>query len=153
VAVVCAGPKAVLDLPRTLEVLETQGVPVLGYGCDDLPAFYARHSGLKLEARVDTPLAAAEVLRAHWDLGRPGGAVVAVPPPAETALDAAQLEGWIAAALGEAAARGITGKAVTPFLLARLAELSNGRSLDTNVALLVHNAQVAGAIAAALSRR
>lgn len=153
VAVVCAGAKAVLDLPRTLEVLETQGVPVLGYGCDDFPAFYARRSGLRLEARVDTPMAAAAALRAHWRLGLPGGLVIAVPPPAATALDVEELEPWIGQALAEAAAQGVAGQAVTPFLLARLAALSAGRTLAANLALLAHNARIGGEIAAALSRR
>ena len=152
-AVICAGAKAILDLPRTLEVLETLGVPVLGYGSNDLPAFYARRSGLRLEACVDGPAAAAKVLRAHWGLGLPGGLVIAVPPPAESALDPAELEGWIARALAGAAKQGITGKTVTPFMLARLAELSEGRTLVANRALLENNARVGGEIAAALSGR
>ncbi len=151
VAVVCAGAKAVLDLPRTLEVLETQGVPVLGYGCDEFPAFYARRSGLRLEARVDTPMAAAAALRAHWRLGLPGGLVIAVPPPAASALDVEELEPWIGQALAEAAAQGVAGQAVTPFLLARLAALSAGRTLAANTALLVHNARIGGEIAVALA--
>ena len=151
VAVVCAGAKAVLDLPRTLEVLESQGVPVLGYGCDDFPAFYARRSGLRLEARVDTPLVAAAALHAHWRLGLPGGLVIAAPPPAAAALEFEELEAWIGQALTEAAAQGIAGKAVTPFLLARLAALSAGRTLAANTALLEHNARIGGEIAAALA--
>lgn len=152
-AVVCSGAKAILDLPLTLEVLETLGVPVIGYGSYDFPAFYARRSGLRLEACVDGLEAAVEVLRAHWGLGLPGGLVIAVPPPAETALDPTELEGWIDRALAEAARQGITGKTVTPFMLARLAELSEGRSLVANVALLEKNARVGGGIAAALSGR
>ncbi len=153
VAVVCAGAKTVLDLARTLEVLETNGVPVLGYGTDEFPAFFARGSALRLEARVDTPEAAAAVMAAQWGLdsagGLPGGLVIAVPPPEDAALDPAVLEGWIARALAEAAARDVTGKDVTPFLLARLAEASGGRTLVANVALLEHNARLAGQIAAA----
>jgi pseudouridine-5'-phosphate glycosidase len=151
VAVVCAGAKAILDLPRTLEALETLGVPLLGYGCDEFPAFYARGSGLRLEARVDSPAAAAAVLRAHWDLGLPGGLVVAVPPPRDVALDVAELEAWIGQALAEGQAQGIAGKAVTPFLLARLADLSDGRSLTANTALLENNARLGAEIAAALA--
>jgi pseudouridine-5'-phosphate glycosidase len=146
-----AGAKAILDLPRTLEALETLGVPLLGYGCDEFPAFYARGSGLRLEARVDSPAAAAAVLRAHWDLGLPGGLVVAVPPPRDVALDVAELEAWIGQALAECQAQGIAGKSVTPFLLARLADLSDGRSLTANTALLENNARLGAEIAAALA--
>ncbi len=164
VAVVCAGAKSVLDLARTLEVLETNGVPVLGYGTDEFPAFFTRGSALRLEARVDTPEAAAAVMAAQWGLGPAGGLpggppggpsgglVVAVPPPEDAALDQAALEGWIARALAEASARGVTGKNVTPFLLARLAEASGGRTLAANVALLEHNARLAGQIAAAYAK-
>ncbi len=153
VAVVCSGAKAILDLPRTLEVLETNGVPILGYGTDEFPAFFARNSGLRLEARVDTPEAAAAVMRAQWALGPMAGLLVAVPPPEDAAVEAGALEGWIAHALAEAAAGAVTGKAVTPFLLARLAELSQGRTLEANLALLENNARVAGRIAAALPGR
>ena len=151
VAVVCSGAKAVLDLPRTLELLETLGVPVLGYGTDELPAFYSRRSGLALDHRVDDPATTAAVLRAHWRV-EPGGVVVAVPPPAESELAAGLVEPLIDDALREARAAGVAGPAATPFLLARLAEASGGRAVETNVALLAHNAAVAAAIAAALSR-
>lgn len=151
VAVVCAGAKAILDLPRTLEVLETQGVPVIGYGSDHFPAFYCRESGLTLDTRADDAAAAAAILRAQWDLGMTGGAVVAVPPPAEAALDPATVEAWIGAALAEAEAAGIRGKAVTPFLLRRLDAASGGRTVAANVALLENNARVAAELAAALA--
>jgi len=151
VAVVCAGAKAILDLPRTLEVLETQGVPVIGYGSDRFPAFYCRESGLTLDTRADDAAAAAAILRAQWDLGMTGGAVVAVPPPAEAALDPAAVEDWVGAALAEAEAAGIRGKAVTPFLLRRLETASGGRTVAANVALLENNARVAAELAAALA--
>ncbi|MGF1611504.1 MAG: pseudouridine-5'-phosphate glycosidase [Kiloniellales bacterium] len=151
VAVVAAGAKAVLDLPRTLEVLETLGVPVIGYRIDELPAFYTAESGLAIEGRVESAQEAARLTRAHWELGLRSGLLIANPPPADLALPAGLLEGWIAAALAEAAAAGVTGKVVTPFLLARLAALSEGRTLALNVALLESNARLAGAIAAALT--
>jgi pseudouridine-5'-phosphate glycosidase len=151
VAVVCAGAKAILDLPATLEWLETHGVPVLGYGTDEFPAFYARESGLKLEARTDTPAEAAAVLKTMWDLDYTGGALVCVPCPAEAARPAAEMEDAIHQALQDAAAQGVQGKRVTPFLLRRVNELSGGHSLAANLALLENNARVAGEIAVALS--
>lgn len=149
VAVVCSGAKSILDLPRTLEVLETQGVPVIGYGADVFPAFYARESGLPLTARVDTPQNAAALLRTHWALGLSSGVVIANPPPADAAIDPTALEGWTTQALAEARAEAVTGKAVTPFVLARLAALSGGATVAANIALLEANARLAGAIAAA----
>jgi pseudouridine-5'-phosphate glycosidase len=153
VAVVCSGAKAILDLARTLEVLETNGVPVLGYGTDEFPAFFARGSGLRLETRVDAPEAAAAVMRAQWALGLPGGLLVAVPLPDDAALDRGEVEAWTAHALAEAEARKVTGKDLTPFLLARLAELSGGRTLAANKTLLAHNAGLGGRIAAAYAGR
>lgn len=149
VAVVSAGAKSILDLPRTLEVLETSGVAVIGYRCDQFPAFYARSSGLELFARVDNPAEAAGVMRAHWELGLAGGIVFANPIPEHAALGWAELEGWIESALSEAASAGVLGKALTPFLLDRLAAASGGRSLEANVALLEDNARVAAEIAVA----
>ena len=151
VAVVCAGAKAILDLPRTLEVLETNGVPVIGYGTHEFPAFFSQSSGLTLPAQVDTPEAAAALLRAHWGLGLDGGVVIANPPPEEAALDAAVIEPLIARALADAEADGVRGGAVTPYLLARLAVLSDGRTIEANVALLAHNARLGGQIAAAFA--
>jgi pseudouridylate synthase len=142
VAVFCAGAKIILDLRLTLERLESLSVPVLGYGCDEFPAFYTRHSGLAVSARVDGALETARVLRAAWDTGT-RGIVVAVPPPAE--LDGAE-------ELAQLAVRelsGVAGSEVTPRLLARMAELSGGRSLDLNVELVVNNARVAAQVAAA----
>ena len=141
VAVFCAGAKIILDLRLTLERLESLSVPVLGYGCDELPAFYTRHSGCPIGTRVDGPDEAAAVLRAVWDTGG-RGIVVAIPPPGE-------LEG--AEQLVERAVRelaGVAGPELTPRLLARVAELSGGRSLRLNVDLVVNNARVAARVAA-----
>jgi pseudouridine-5'-phosphate glycosidase len=151
VAVVCAGAKAILDLPLTLEVLETQGVPVIGYTTDEFPAFYTRSSGLPVDVRCDTPEQVAAILRARQPLNLVGGVLVAVPVPADAELPAAQAEAAITRALAEAEARGITGKAVTPFLLARVSELTGEASLRANVVLLLNNARVAAAVAAALA--
>ena len=142
VAVFCAGAKIILDLPLTLERLESLSVPVLGYGTDEFPAFYTAHSGCRVSARVDGPQNAARTLRAAWETGT-RGTVVAVPPPRE--LDGAE-------EMAQRAARelsGVAGSEVTPRLLARMAELSGGRSLDLNVELVVNNARVAAQVAAA----
>lgn len=151
VLVVCAGAKAILDLPATLEWLETWGVPVVGYGTDELPAFYSRESGLRLEARVDSPEEAAAIARALWSQEGTGGMLLCVPCPEEAAIPAGEVGEAIAQAVSEAAARGLRGKAVTPFLLARVSELTGGRSKAANLALLRNNARVAAAVAAALS--
>ncbi len=145
VAVFCAGAKIILDIPLTLERLESLSVPVLGYGCDEFPGFYTRHTGCRVSARVDDPEQAARVLRAAWDAGS-CGIVVAVPPPAD--LDGA--EEMAARAARELS--GVAGSEVTPRLLARMAELSGGRSLDLNVDLVVNNARAAARVAAALAR-
>jgi pseudouridine-5'-phosphate glycosidase len=150
VVVVCAGVKAILDLPGTLEWLETHGVPVIGYGTDEFPAFYSRESGLKLEARADTPEQAAAIVRAMWDLGFANGALVCVPVPEEAARPRADMERAINQALSDAAAAGIKGKAVTPYLLSRIAELTHGESLAANLALLENNAKVAAQVARAI---
>ena len=149
VAVVCAGAKSILDLPRTLEVLETQGVPVIGCGTGRFPAFYTPDSGLAADRRIDEPAAIADACRRHWQLDG-AGLVIAQPIDAASALDPAELAGWIATAEAEAAAAGVTGKAITPFLLGRLAALSNGRSVEANKALVLANARLAARIAAAL---
>jgi pseudouridine-5'-phosphate glycosidase len=150
VAVVCAGAKSVLDIPRTLEILETLGVPVVGYGCDTFPAFYLRTSGEPVSARVDDPAAAARLIAAHWGLGG-GGVVIAQPVAADVALVPDDLAGALLRAEGAAREAGIRGPAVTPFLLARLAELTDGRSLEANHALVVANARLAAQIAGALA--
>jgi pseudouridine-5'-phosphate glycosidase len=150
VAVVCAGAKSILDLPRTSELLETLGVPVIGFGTDELPAFYARESGIAVSCRVNSAEEAAALLRAHFDLGL-GGALVVVPPPIEHALPAAMIEEKIREALEAAQRANVTGKALTPFLLAALAKATDGRSIATNRALVAENARVAAAIAVALA--
>jgi len=149
--VVCAGAKAILDLPLTLEVLETQGVPIIGYGTDEFPAFYTRSSGLPVDVRCDTPEEVAAIVRARDALRLSAGVLVTVPILPKDELPAAQAEAAISQALDEAEAQGITGKAVTPFLLARVSELTGEASLQANIALLLNNARVAADIAAALS--
>jgi pseudouridine-5'-phosphate glycosidase len=153
VVVVCAGAKAILDLPATLEWLETHGVPVLGYQTDEFPAFYSRSSGLKLEARADSPAEVAALARALWDSGLTGGLLVTVPCPEEAARPAAEMERAIVTAVQEAEARGLRSKAVTPYLLTRIAELTHGESKSANLALLQNNARVAAQIAIALAAR
>jgi pseudouridine-5'-phosphate glycosidase len=147
VVVVCAGAKAILDLPATLETLETLGVPVLGYQTNDFPAFYSRSSGLAVSARADSPAEAAAVAKAHWALGLASAILVTQPPPEADALPAEQIEKAIAQALREAQAQSIHGQAVSPFLLRRVSELSGGASLKANLALLLNNARLAGQIA------
>lgn len=149
VCVVCAGAKSILDLPLTLEYLETQGVPVLGYGTDRFPAFYTPDSGLAVPVRVETAAEAAAVATRHWALGG-GGLVVAVPIPAADALDGAYIEGITTEAVTEATRRGITGAAWTPFVLDQVRERTGGRSVAANVALVLNNARVAAEIAQAL---
>ncbi len=151
VAVVCAGAKAILDLPRTLEVLETLGVPVAGYRTNKFPAFYVADSGLPLQSRVDTPSEAARLMQLHWQLGLTSGIVFCHPPPSARALGKQEVDAWIAQALQAAAVAGIRGKAVTPYLLDYLAKASGGKTLETNIALLVNNARVAAQIAKAYS--
>ncbi|HSK38943.1 MAG TPA: pseudouridine-5'-phosphate glycosidase [Arenibaculum sp.] len=153
VAVVCAGAKAILDLPKTMEYLETRGVPVLGYGTDELPAFYTRESGLPVTRRCDTPDEVARILHAKWQLGLEGGVVVANPIPPEAALDPVLVGKAIASAQADAEAGHVAGKDLTPFLLSRLLELTGGASLEANVALVRHNAEVAARIALAHAAR
>jgi pseudouridine-5'-phosphate glycosidase len=150
VVVVCAGAKAILDLPATLEWLETHGVPVIGYGTDEFPAFYSRDSGLKLEARADTPEQAAAIVRTMWELDFRSGVLVCVPVPEQAARPRPDMERAISQALRDAAAAGMRGKAVTPYLLSRVAELTQGESLAANLALLENNAKVAAQVAGAL---
>lgn len=151
IVVVCAGAKSILDLPRTLEVLETHGVPVVGYGTEEFPAFYSRRSGLRVDARVETPEEVARMARARAELGLPAALLVCVPVPASDELPAAEAEAAIAQAVQEAEAAGVSGKPLTPFLLARLVELTGGRAQRANEALLVNNARVAARIARALT--
>jgi pseudouridine-5'-phosphate glycosidase len=150
VLVVCAGAKSILDLPRTLELLETLGVPVLGYRTDEFPAFYTRSgSRLPVSARVESPAEAAAVFAAHVRMGG-GGAVLAQPCPADVAIPSDEFDAALGAALAEAHRAGVTGAKVTPFLLARVAELTGGRTLAANRALIVNNARLAAVVAAAL---
>ena len=149
VCVVCAGAKSILDLRLTLEYLETQGVPVIGYGTDHFPAFYTPDSGLAVPTRVETADEVAAVAARHWSLGG-GGLVVAVPIPAADAPDAASIEGVTEEAVAEAERRGITGAAWTPFVLDQVRERTGGRSVAANVALVRNNARVAADIARAL---
>ena len=151
IIVVCAGAKAILDLGKTLEVLETKGVPVVGYGTDALPAFWSRESGLAAPLRLDSPQAIAAFQAARSALGIDGGMLIANPVPQAAALPRNLVEGWIVQALADAASKGVAGKAVTPFLLGRMFELSDGRTLATNIALVENNARVAAQIAVALS--
>ncbi|MBB3265419.1 pseudouridine-5'-phosphate glycosidase [Azospirillum sp. OGB3] len=149
VCVVCAGAKSILDLPKTLEVLETRGVPVLGLGTDEFPAFYSRNSGLPVSHRCDNVQEIAAILRAKWELGLEGGMVVANPIPEADALDGTAMEQAIVQALSDAEHYGITGKSVTPFLLAALERITGGRSLTANMALIRNNAVTAARLAAA----
>jgi pseudouridylate synthase len=149
VAVVCAGAKALLDLPKTLEYLETRGVPVIGYRTGEFPAFWSRSSGLPAPLRLDSVCEIGRLLELKWSLGLEGGAVVANPIDAADEIPAPEMSGYIEAAVEEAAARGITGKAVTPFILSRLVEITGGRSLRANIALAQSNARLAAELAAA----
>jgi pseudouridine-5'-phosphate glycosidase len=151
VAVVCAGAKAILDLPATLEWLETAGVPVIGFQTDEFPAFYSRTSGLKLEARAESASEVAAMINAQWEMGFESGALIAAPIPEAAALPASEMNAAIERALAAADAEGVKGKAVTPFLLAKVAEITGGRSLKANVALLENNARVAAEVARALA--
>jgi pseudouridine-5'-phosphate glycosidase len=152
ITVVCGGAKAILDLPATLEVLETQGVPIVGLGTDTLPGFYSRSSGLPIDVRVDTPEEVAAIVDAANRLGANHGVLIVVPVPEEAAFPAAAAEIAIQQAIGEADRQGIHGKAVTPFLLDRVAQLTGGGALTANIALLVNSARHAGLIARALRR-
>ncbi|MGZ8511890.1 MAG: pseudouridine-5'-phosphate glycosidase [Candidatus Limnocylindria bacterium] len=151
VAVVCSGAKSILDLPATLELLETKRVPVLGYRVDELPAFYSVGSGLRLAHRVDTPGAAAAVVAAHRSVPGAGGILIVQPPPGDLAIEASEVEGWIRDALVAADEAGMSGGAVTPHLLASLAQASGGQTLRVNIALIEGNARLAGRIASALA--
>jgi len=151
VITVCAGAKAILDLPKTMEVLETLGVPVIGYQTDELPAFYSRSSGLRLDLRADSPRQIAKAVLTHWRMGFSTGALVVAPVPAEDEVPANEIKDVIDDALEAAAREGVTGRGVTPFLLSRIAAKTGGRALRANIALLKNNARIAGAIAVALS--
>ncbi len=151
VMVVCAGAKAILDLGLTLEYLETKGVPVIGYGTDELPAFYTRESGFSVDYRVDSPEELAAMFLVQRELGYKGGMLVTNPIPAEYAMDKAVIDAAIEQALADCRAQGIKGKETTPFLLARVVELTGGDSLESNIRLVLNNARVAALTAAALA--
>ncbi|MCT2538381.1 pseudouridine-5'-phosphate glycosidase [Sedimentimonas flavescens] len=153
VTVVAAGAKAILDLPKTLEVLETNGVPVIAFGQDEFPAFWSRNSGLKAPLRADTAAQIAEAHLMRAQLGLNGGQLVASPIPPEAEIAREEIVPVIETALAEAAARGIAAKAVTPFLLQRIFELTDGRSLASNIALVLNNARLASRIAAEICAR
>ena len=150
-AVVCSGVKSILDVPATLDALETRGVAVVGYRADTFPAFTTGSSGLPLEARVDTPAEAAALVRAHRALGLPGAVIIAQPVPSDVALARDEMEAALAEGLDLARSGGIAGKAVTPFLLDHLRRATGGRSLAANRALIVANARLAGKVAAGLA--
>lgn len=150
VAVVCAGAKSILDLGLTLEYLETKGVPVLGYQTEELPAFYTRKSGFGVDYKVDTPEEIADILRTKWDLGLKGGALIANPIPEEYSMDADLITRVIEDAVKEAEALGIKGKDTTPFLLAKIKEITGGESLESNIQLVYNNARLAAEIARSL---
>lgn len=151
VAVVCAGAKSILDINKTLEYLESHGVAVCGYRCDEFPAFYARSSGVKLDHRFEQPRDLARMIRLQHEIG-PGGVLIANPIPVDKALDGAAIEQRIAEAVAEAKAKGISKKQVTPYLLGRIVELTEGRSLEANMALVANNAALAAEVAVELSR-
>lgn len=151
VAVVSAGVKSILDIGLTLEKLETLGVPVIAFGTSEFPAFFSRNSGFRAPLRADTAADVARILRAKWDLGLDGGVLIANPIPTESEIPATEIGPIICDALGEMATRGISGKDATPFLLGRIVELTGGRSLRANIALVKSNAAVAAAIARALA--
>jgi pseudouridylate synthase len=151
VAVVCAGAKSILDIGLTLEYLETQGVPVLSCEQDNFAAFYTRDSGFRADLRLDDPAQQARFIRTKWDLGLAGGVVLSTPVPEGAAMPREEIDAITRQALAEAKAQGIAGKAVTPFLLARIKALTGGRSLATNIALVKHNAEVGAKLALALA--
>ncbi len=151
VAVVCAGAKSILDLPLTLEVLETNGVPVLSVGQENFAAFFTRDSGLKADFRIDEPALQAKFIHTKWALGMQGGVLLSNPVPVENEIPAAQIDHIVTQALEEAKKQGIGGKRVTPYLLMRINELTSGQSLKTNIALVKNNARVGAELAVALA--
>ena len=152
VAVVCAGAKSLLDIPKTLEYLETMGVPVLGMGTEDFPAFYCRSRGCKADARIDTPAEMAAILKTKWDLGLKGGVVIGNPIPEQYELDYNEMEAVINRALDAAKAEGVHGKDTTPFLLAHIKDYTEGVSFASNLQLAYNNARVASRIAIELAK-
>lgn len=150
--VVCAGAKSILDLPATVEKLETNGIPVIGYQTDSFPAFYSTSSGLNIDFRVDAPEEVVDIALHHWGMGLPSSILVVVPPPADVAIPNDEIEKEIQKAVKDADEKGIHGYKLTPFLLERMNQITGGKSLHTNLALLNNNARVAGLIAKAYSQ-
>lgn len=148
--IVCAGAKAILDLPATLEYLETMSVPVVGFGTDEFPAFYSRESGLDVSVRLNTPQEIVDFARAHWATGLQSAVLAANPVPLAEAISRSEMEPWIMQANQEAHEQGIHGKAVTPFLLQRINELTAGKSMQTNLSLLLNNARLAAQVATSM---
>ena len=148
--VVCAGAKAILDLPATLEYLETMSVPVIGYGTDEFPAFYSRSSGLEVTETLDTPQDIVNFAKTHWDAGLQSAVLVANPAPEQDAIPRSEMEPYIEQANREAHERGVYGKEVTPFLLQRITELTKGKSMRANLSLLLNNARLAAQVAKSL---
>ena len=149
--VVCAGAKSILDLPSTLEMLETMGVPVLGYGTDEFPAFFSRSSGFKTSARVDSPQEVAEFARAHWEIGMPSAVLVCQPIAEKDEISREEIDPVEEQASLEAQEKGVSGQALTPFLLQRVNELTNGKSMRANISFLLNNAHLAAQIAKAMA--
>jgi pseudouridine-5'-phosphate glycosidase len=145
--VVCAGAKAILDIPATIEYLETVGVPVVGYATDEFPAFYSLSSGLRTSTRAETPAEIVEIAQAHWEMGMESAILVANPPPVETAVPAEEIESAIQQALSDAQNLQLSGQDVSPYLLERVSEITHGSSLEANLSLLTNNARLAAAIA------
>jgi pseudouridine-5'-phosphate glycosidase len=151
VLVVCSGAKAILDLPATREVLETRGVPVVGYQTDEFPAFYTRRSGLSVDVQANIPEEVAQIALETWEAGVNAAVLVVVPPPEETSMSQNEMESAVQKALADAEAQNIHGSAITPFLLKRVSELTKGDSLKANLALLRNNARVAAEVASAIA--
>lgn len=149
VAVICAGAKSILDLPLTVEKLETYGVPVLGYNTDEFPSFYSRKSGLKVDWRVDSPESAAKIIRSKWDLGLDGGVLIVNPIPCKDEIPFEEIDEYIEKALLDAKTKNIKGKILTPYLLSKLSDMTDGRTLRANIALVKNNAFVGARISAA----
>ena len=149
VAVICAGAKSILDLPLTLEVLETKGVPVVGYQTDVLPAFYTRESDIEIPIRLDQPVEIAQLMNAHWNVGIPSGVLIANPIPEAYSMSKETIDQAINQALLDAKTKGITGKDVSPFLLAAIKDITQGSSLKANIELVLHNAKLGAQIALA----
>ena len=149
VAVVCAGVKSILDIPRTLEYLETKGVPIIGFGCDEFPAFYTPFSGIKAPLRMNLPEETAHCMKTHWDLGLGGGLLIANPLFEEKALDPDLLQQVVEESLKSAEDQKISGKDITPFVLEQIVQKTGGASLEANIALIQNNAKVGAGIARA----